>query len=160
MPAIFDATVSCTTPESTAQVAEMLGARLVAGDVVLLHGPVGAGKSHFARALIQSRLALLGRVEDVPSPTFTLVQSYDFDTVELWHADLYRLSTPAECDELGLLDAFESAICLVEWPDRLRDATPQGALHLHIRPDGDARSLQFQSAAPRWRDLLAQLDRL
>ena len=76
-------------------------------------------KSHFARALIQSRLAAIGRFEDVPSPTFTLVQCYDLGSVDLWHADLYRLTSPSECDELGLVDAFESAICLVEWPDRL-----------------------------------------
>jgi len=157
MSAPIDASFSCRSPEATARIAQTLGACLAAGDVLLLHGPVGAGKSHFARALIQSRLAALGRFEDVPSPTFTLVQCYDLDRAELWHADLYRLTGPAECDELGLIDAFESAICLVEWPDRLAELTAAGALHLHLRPDGDMRHLHFQSDDLRWRDHLAQV---
>ena len=69
--------------DATARIAQLLGPSLSAGDVILLSGPVGAGKSHFARALIQSRLAALGRSEDVPSPTYTIVQSYDLDDVEL-----------------------------------------------------------------------------
>ncbi|WP_283163874.1 tRNA (adenosine(37)-N6)-threonylcarbamoyltransferase complex ATPase subunit type 1 TsaE [Roseinatronobacter domitianus] len=153
----LDTTIISSSPEETARIAWLLGAQMAAGDVILLQGPVGAGKSHFARALIQSRLAALDRFEDVPSPTFTLVQCYDLDSVELWHADLYRLTSPSECDELGLVDAFESAICLVEWPDRLGDLTPQGALLLDIRPEGDDRHLHFQSEAPRWRDRLMRL---
>jgi tRNA threonylcarbamoyladenosine biosynthesis protein TsaE len=144
------ARLTCSSPEATAHVAQVLGHGLGAGDVILLSGPVGAGKSHFARALIQSRLAQLGRVEDVPSPTFTLVQTYDLGSVEIWHADLYRLADPAECDELGLPDAFETAICLVEWPDRLGGLAPDGALHLDLVPAGDARELIFTSAAPGW----------
>ena len=95
---------------------------LRAGDCVLLEGPIGAGKTHFCRALIRARL---GREEDVPSPTFTLVQTYDAD-VEIWHADLYRLSHPDEALELGLEDAFASAICLVEWPERLGELCAAG----------------------------------
>lgn len=117
---------------------------------MLLSGPVGAGKSHFARSLIQSRLHFLGRHEDVPSPTFTIVQSYDLGEVELWHADLYRLTGPSECDELGLLDAFETAICLVEWPEKLGALVPQGALHVNISPDEDMRQLRFTSENPNW----------
>jgi tRNA threonylcarbamoyladenosine biosynthesis protein TsaE len=145
------------TPETTAQIAERLGQQLGAGDVILLSGPVGAGKSHFARALIQSRLTALGRAEDVPSPTFTIVQSYDLDGLELWHADLYRLTDPSECDELGLTDAFESAICLVEWPDRLGALVPEDALHLTLRPEGDRRELRFDATTPRWQDRLKAL---
>jgi len=153
----LDTTVISSSPEETAQIAHLLGAQMAAGDVILLRGPVGAGKSHFARALIQSRLAAIGRFEDVPSPTFTLVQCYDLGSVDLWHADLYRLTSPSECDELGLVDAFESAICLVEWPDRLGELTPQGALLLDIRPEGDDRHLHFRSETPRWRDRLMRL---
>jgi tRNA threonylcarbamoyladenosine biosynthesis protein TsaE len=138
-------------PETTAKLAARLGACLGAGDVVLLRGPVGAGKSHFARALIQSRLAALGRMEDVPSPTFTLVQTYDLDGVELWHADLYRLSNPRECDELGLIAAFDDAICLIEWPDRLGRLAPADALDLTLAPDlQDGRVLTFAAQDPRW----------
>lgn len=145
------------SPETTAHIAQRLGKGLGAGDVILLSGPVGAGKSHFARALIQSRISALGRHEDVPSPTYTIVQSYDLDSVELWHADLYRLSSAAECDELGLFEAFEDAICLVEWPDRLGALVPAGALHLTLIPDGDLRQLSFSSDSPTWQARLNQL---
>ena len=79
-------------PQATADLAARLGARLQPGDVLLLEGPIGAGKTHFARSLIQS---LLTEPEDVPSPTFTLVQVYDTEKGEIWHADLYRLTGPA-----------------------------------------------------------------
>ena len=144
--------LTSSTPEETAAIAAHLGAGLVAGDVVLLSGPVGAGKSLFARALIQARLAELGRFEDVPSPSFTLVQTYDLDRVEIWHADLYRLSDPHEALELGLEQAFDEAICLVEWPERIGAYCPSSALHLTLEPcaDPDARTLHFTATAPRW----------
>jgi tRNA threonylcarbamoyladenosine biosynthesis protein TsaE len=122
--------LSLYLPDETAT--ERLGAwfahYLAAGDCVLLSGQIGAGKSHFARALIRARL---GRMEDVPSPTFTLVQTYDSD-IEIWHADLYRLTNPDEVRELGLEDAFASAICLVEWPDRLGPLAPAGAIRIAL----------------------------
>lgn len=95
-----------------------------------MQGGLGTGKTHFARALIQARLAASGQAEDVPSPTYTLVQTYSDGAVELWHADLYRLSGVEELSELGLEDALETAICLIEWPDRLGDLTPPGAVTL------------------------------
>lgn len=155
----FSRTLSAPTPDATAAIAARLGAVLAAGDTILLSGPVGAGKSHFARALIQSRLAALGRVEDVPSPTFTLVQTYELDGVEVWHADLYRLHSPRECDELGLDAAFETAICLIEWPDRLGALSPASALHLTLAQGDtpDARVLHFTSDDPRWQGRLAAL---
>lgn len=151
--------MTAPTPEATAAIAARLGAGLTAGDTILLSGPVGAGKSHFARALIQSRLAALGRMEDVPSPTFTLVQTYDLDGLEVWHADLYRLHDPRECDELGLDVAFEQAICLIEWPDRLGAMAPEGALQLTLAhgPMPDARVLHFTSTNARWQGLLDTL---
>lgn len=115
------------SPEETAQSAARLGTLLTPGDVILMSGDVGAGKTHFARALIQS---LLVEPEDVPSPTFTLVQTYTIPSAEIWHADLYRLTSTAEIEELGLSEAFETSICLVEWPDRLGNLRPAGALDL------------------------------
>jgi len=106
-----------------------LAPQLNAGDVILLEGSIGAGKSFFARALI---LSLLTTPEDIPSPTFTLVQTYDAPKFDIWHCDLYRLTTPYEVQELGLEDAFEAALCLVEWPDRLGDLTPEDALVISL----------------------------
>lgn len=127
-----------------AEATEALGARLAAlarpGDVILLQGPIGAGKSSLARAVIRARL---GQEEEVPSPTFTLVQVYEADGVEIWHADLYRLSHPDEVWELGLDDAFSTAICLVEWPDRLGAHVPPDALHLKLEAAGEGRKARL-----------------
>lgn len=124
--------------DATDAFARRFAQRLHAGDVVLLEGPIGAGKTHFARALIRARI---GRDEDVPSPTFTLVQTYDAD-VEIWHADLYRLTHPDEAVELGLEEAFAAAICLIEWPDRLGNLRPATALTLRFAPVADGLSRQ------------------
>jgi tRNA threonylcarbamoyladenosine biosynthesis protein TsaE len=121
---------------ATERLGRILAAHLRPGDTVLLAGPIGAGKTHLARALIRARM---DRPEDVPSPSFTLVQTYDVPGATIWHADLYRLSHPDEVAELGLEAAFDTAICLVEWPDRLGRATPPGALTLTLATDGDGR---------------------
>jgi len=121
--------------DETARLGRWFAAYLRAGDCLLLEGPIGAGKSHFCRALIQARL---GRAEDVPSPTFTLVQTYQAD-IEIWHADLYRLSHPDEVLELGLEAAFDTGICLIEWPDRLGRHAPPHALRLRFQQEGEGR---------------------
>lgn len=138
------------SPDETEILARRLGDSLRRGDCLLLSGPIGAGKSHFARALIQSRLR---QPEEIPSPTFTLVQIYELDFSELWHCDLYRLSDPLEVIELGLLEAFDDAICLIEWPDRLQDLSPPTALHLEIVADPKsilARTIILTWQAPSW----------
>ncbi len=125
---------------ATTRFATCLGAGLGAGDCVLLSGSIGAGKSFFARALIRSRL---GPATEVPSPTFTLVQTYPDDSggPDIWHCDLYRLTSAGEVDELGLQDAFDTALCLIEWPDRLGPLTPPGALHLAFAAEQDHHSV-------------------
>ena len=137
------------SPHETAQLAIRLGKNLGAGDVILLEGEIGAGKSHFARSLILSRLV---EPEDVPSPTFTLVQTYDLPKCELWHADLYRLGDPDQIVELGLLDAFDNSICLVEWPDRLDDLAPPHALTVRMDdPEHtDMRSVTLTWTEDKW----------
>lgn len=146
----METTATLTTPDETAALARRLGGCLIPGDTILLSGDVGAGKTHFARALIQS---LLVRPEDVPSPTFTLVQTYDTASgAEIWHADLYRLVDPSECEELGLTDAMDHAICLIEWPDRLAALRPEGALDITLTATDveDHRTLTAQWSDPRW----------
>ncbi|MFW2542809.1 tRNA (adenosine(37)-N6)-threonylcarbamoyltransferase complex ATPase subunit type 1 TsaE [Primorskyibacter sp. 2E107] len=144
------------SPEHTSALARRLGADLHPGDIVLLSGGIGAGKTHFARSLIQS---LLIEPEDVPSPTFTLVQVYDTRHGELWHSDLYRLSGPDDVVELGLVDAFETAICLIEWPDKLEDLMPQNALSLRFTdgPTEAARLLTMDWTDPRWTPVVRNL---
>jgi len=141
--------ITLASPEDTARHAVSLGTGLTPGDTVLLHGPVGAGKTHFARHLIQS---LLVTPEDVPSPTFTLVQVYETTAGPLWHSDLYRIGSSFETEELGLIEAFETAICLVEWPDRLAELAPPDALNLTFEQSEteNARSLTAEWTAERW----------
>ncbi|MGB3246870.1 MAG: tRNA (adenosine(37)-N6)-threonylcarbamoyltransferase complex ATPase subunit type 1 TsaE [Sulfitobacter sp.] len=144
-----------TDADATADAAAALATHLDQGDVILLEGAVGAGKTHFARSLIRS---LLRTPEDVPSPTFTLVQTYDSTKGEIWHADLYRLTNLQEVEELGLTEAFETAVCLIEWPDRLGDLAPQSALSLTLTSgiDDDARILAARWSDTKWESKLAE----
>jgi tRNA threonylcarbamoyladenosine biosynthesis protein TsaE len=137
-------------PSATDRVGAALGHALRAGDTVLLSGSLGAGKSALARAAIKARC---GDATDVPSPTYTLAQVYEAPGLTIWHADLYRLGASDEVPELGLVEAFESAAVLVEWPDRLGAWRPLAALDLTLEHDarGDSRKLRAVSAAARWR---------
>ena len=120
-------------PEDTDRIGAALAAHLAPGDAVLLHGDLGAGKSALARACIRALLAEDGRAEDdIPSPSLTLVQVYDCARAEVWHVDLYRLAGEDGCVELGLVDALDDAICLVEWPDRLGALTPARRLDIAL----------------------------
>lgn len=145
------------SPDHMAQLARQIAPHLQAGDCLLLEGPIGAGKSHFARSAI---LALLDMPEDIPSPTFTLVQTYQSNTAEIWHADLYRLTDPQEVVELGLDEAFDTAISFVEWPDRLGGLAPENALKM-IFDQGeteDQRILTLYNLPARLRTELVSQD--
>ena len=119
---------------ATEALAARLAARLQPGDTVLLAGDLGAGKSFLARALIRAASGEPGL--EVPSPTFTLVQSYDLPVGPLWHFDLYRLTAPEEVLELGW-DEARLGICLVEWPDRLGPLTPVDRLKIELAQGPD-----------------------
>jgi tRNA threonylcarbamoyladenosine biosynthesis protein TsaE len=95
-----------------------LAARLRPGDLILLEGDLGAGKTALARALIQAHLEAHGLAEDVPSPTFTLVQTYESPALLIAHVDLYRIEDPSELRELGLAETVDEGVVIVEWPER------------------------------------------
>ena len=143
---------SLPDPAATDRFAQAMAGVVGAGDVLLLEGQIGAGKTHFARALIRA----LGVVEDIPSPTFTLVQTYDA-AFEIWHADLYRLTHPDEAVELGLTEAFETALCLVEWPEKLGADRPKQALTLRFLLLGDGRQVDILADDPAWEARLADV---
>ncbi len=146
------ATIDLPGPAATDALGAALAAVLGPGDALLLSGDLGAGKSHLARALVR---ALAGADTPVPSPTYTLVQSYDAPGVHVVHADLYRLGDPSEVEETGLLDAFGRDLCLVEWPDRLGPLAPAHAWTLRLEPAGEGRRATL--AAPGGRDAAAVL---
>ena len=146
-------TFTFPTEADTAQFAGRLGRLLRSGDTLLLEGPIGAGKSAFARALIRS---LAGAEIEVPSPTFTLVQTYELPLCDVWHCDLYRLTQVDEVLELGLEEAFSDSICLIEWPDRLGDAAPPDALRMTFAAHDDHHSVKVADA-PAWQDRLKDL---
>jgi tRNA threonylcarbamoyladenosine biosynthesis protein TsaE len=116
----------------TAAIGRALGGRLDAGDVVLLRGPLGAGKTAFVRGLAEGLGCDPGAVT---SPTFTIVQEYA-GRVRLQHVDLYRL-TPVEVDDLALDDLAEGAVMAIEWPDRW-SRPPQGAIEVVLTPAGES----------------------
>ncbi len=127
-----------------------LGARLAAvlrpGDVVALSGELGAGKTTLARAII----AALGHGGEVPSPTFTLVQTYPDLDVPVAHSDLYRLENPAETDALGLDDWLVDGAILVEWPERLGNAFWPERLWLRLDGAGGPVRRLTWDASPAW----------
>ena len=117
---------------------QALAARLAgvarSGDVIALSGPLGAGKTEFARAFIRALARRHGAAapEEVPSPTFTLVQTYDLGAVSVWHFDLYRLERPGDVAELGLDEALAEGISLIEWPERLAGQLPRDRLDIAL----------------------------
>lgn len=156
LPAPPEISFCLASDEATDALGRWLAERLRPGDTLLLQGPIGAGKSHLARAIIRARL---GRMEDVPSPTFTLVQTYDAPDAEIWHADLYRLTHPDEVMELGLDAAFDQAICLIEWPDRLGALVPANAIRLRLAVEGEGRRVFAHACGARAEDLVEGMAR-
>jgi tRNA threonylcarbamoyladenosine biosynthesis protein TsaE len=119
----------------TEALAHALAICLRVGDAILLRGELGAGKSTFARALIRK---LTRPDEDVPSPTFTLVQTYPTRDFELYHFDLYRLTDPDEAYELGLFEALDEGVALIEWPQRLGDRLPEDRFEIELTRSGES----------------------
>jgi tRNA threonylcarbamoyladenosine biosynthesis protein TsaE len=111
---------------ATAVLAARIAAVAAPADIIALKGDLGTGKTAFARAFIRAS----GNQDEVPSPTFTLVQVYDADPTAIWHFDLYRIRAPEEAWELGIEDAFITGISLIEWPDRLGPLLPARRLEL------------------------------
>lgn len=136
----------------------VLGARLAAllqpGDTLLLHGELGAGKTHFAQGVARG----LGIEETVRSPTFTLVSEYHEGRLPLYHIDLYRLEGEADLATVGLEEYLEGdGVAIVEWPERAPGWLPDAALHLYLERSGpEQRRLRLEAHGPRAMALLAQ----
>lgn len=164
-PSLDDA-VSLRLPDEAATAA--LGRRLArlvrAGDVIALHGDLGSGKTALARALINALPGPDGGAageEEVPSPTFTLVQTYRRRPATVWHFDLYRVGDPGEIDELGWEEALADGVVLVEWPDRLGVRLPRARLDVRLAfaAAGPGRTAELRGGGG-WCERLRELDGL
>ena len=137
--------------------AEMFAKLLKLSDTLLLSGDVGSGKTFFARGVIQEMMrnqSIL--VEEIPSPTFTIVQTYDLLCPPVWHLDCYRLSNANEIIELGLEDAFETGICLIEWPNKMGAFKPQRNISItfdQIETDYDNRAISIELNGTGWQHI-------
>jgi tRNA threonylcarbamoyladenosine biosynthesis protein TsaE len=150
------ATIAFDLPDetATAALAARVAARLAPGDVVALTGDLGAGKTAFARAAIRS---LAGAEEEVPSPTFTLVQTYELPAFPLWHFDLYRLKSSDEVLELGWDEVRDGGVALVEWPDRLGRLAPNDRLDIRLTITGDGARRAELTGRGSWAGRLEKL---
>jgi len=139
---------------ATRMLGRALAARARAGDVLALSGTLGSGKTTLARAFIQ---ALAGADEEVPSPTFTLVQTYDAAAATIWHFDLYRLTRPDDCLELGIEDALSDGIVLIEWPERMGPLLPRRRLDVALSAAAPDCRRAALTSREQWDDRIGDL---
>jgi tRNA threonylcarbamoyladenosine biosynthesis protein TsaE len=140
---------------ATAAFAARLARLARRGDVIALKGELGAGKTSFARAFIRARAE---RDEEVPSPTFTLVQTYDLPDLTIWHVDGFRLRDPEEGWELGIEDAFRDGVSLIEWPERFGPLIPKRRLQITFEPGAAAEARRAViDAGVDWAERLAAI---
>lgn len=147
------ALASVDEPELTA-LARALAPALACGGIVHLVGDLGAGKTTFARALLQA----LGVGDRVKSPTYSLIESYTAGQLDIHHLDLYRIADPGELEWLGLEDLWKAgSLVLVEWPERGRGALPEPDVTIELAHAGPARSLRARAQGPRGAAMVAAL---
>lgn len=127
--------------EDTAAAAAWLAEHVSVGDIVALYGTLGAGKTAFCRGFIQS---LTTKSEDVPSPTFTLLQTYETPTFPIYHFDMYRLKNPEEAYEIGIEDAFAEGVSLIEWPEKIGSLLPQKHITVRIEIQNNERVITIE----------------
>lgn len=149
-PVVAEKTIAISGEAATRALAADLAATARTGDIILLTGDLGAGKTALARAFIRAFTSTPD--EAVPSPTFTLLQTYDGPAGEVWHFDLYRLKDPDEIFELGWEDGLGRAVMLIEWPDRLGAYLPRQALTITLAAvsgEPEARTITLTDERPR-----------
>lgn len=149
-------TVPLPDEAATRRLGRILSQHLRPGDVVALTGDLGAGKTALARALIQARFGPGGEDEDVPSPTFTLVQTYETPDLLITHVDLYRLDDPDDVRELGLADALDEGAILMEWPEKW-DAMPASRLDITLALVGETARVAHLTGRGAWAPRLQSL---
>lgn len=131
----------CNTEEDTVRLGQKLSSIAKKGDVFALYGTLGMGKSVFSRAFVKS----LTSANEVPSPTFTLVQVYEAKDFDIYHFDLYRLKSPEEIFEIGMEEALYDGVCLIEWPQKMQGYLPKNIFRLEITPYEQGRKIKIET---------------
>jgi tRNA threonylcarbamoyl adenosine modification protein YjeE len=131
----------CNTEEDTVRLGQKLSSIAKKGDVFALYGTLGMGKSVFSRAFVKS----LTSANEVPSPTFTLVQVYEAKDFDIYHFDLYRLKSPEEIFEIGMEEALYDGVCLIEWPEKMQGYLPKNIFRLEITPYEQGRKIKIET---------------
>lgn len=151
---LFCKTFITNSEEETKSLAEQFARIACRKDVFALYGTLGVGKSVFSRAFIQK----LTSAKEVPSPTFTLVQSYPYQDIEIYHFDLYRLKSPEEVFELGFEEALYNGISLIEWPDKAGYLLPKDIFKINIKNQDDKRIFEITTSSDEKAGRLEQID--
>ena len=136
----------------TQKLAESFSSLLQVGDIVALYGTLGVGKTAFTRFMVQY---LCGKDEEVPSPTFTLLQTYEAENFDIFHFDLYRLKKPEEVFELGIEDAFYEGVSMIAWPEKMGNILPlDKILKIEISVENEIHIFKFSSNNKKWKERL------
>ncbi|PHR61246.1 MAG: tRNA (adenosine(37)-N6)-threonylcarbamoyltransferase complex ATPase subunit type 1 TsaE [Robiginitomaculum sp.] len=146
-------TIKLRTLEENLSFGARLGVFLRQGDIVALRGGLGVGKTSFSRGLISQ----LCDVDEVPSPTYTLVQTYDAPNFSIWHFDLYRLENEADVWELGIEEALDDGVCLIEWPERIEGLLSGAELMLEFVFEEQGRTVHIHGD-DNWRKRLVDFE--
>ena len=144
----------CKKESDTIDLGKKLSRFARKGDVFALFGTLGMGKSVLSRAFIQNLTA----ADEVPSPTFTLVQTYESTDFDIFHFDLYRIKSPEEIFELGMEEALYEGVCLIEWPEKMGAYLPRNAFIVNITPFGSGRKITIDNKDINKQKRLALLD--
>lgn len=147
-------TFQLNNEDETIAVGQKLARHIQAPLTLYLTGDLGAGKTTLSRGLIQG----LGHKGAVKSPTYTLVEPYELDGVEVYHFDLYRLNDPEELEFMGIRDYFtDSSLCIVEWPDKGEGLLPDADIHLHLNYVNQGREIHIRALTDSGKTLLAAI---
>ncbi len=146
----------CLSEQDTQKLAQKISLIAERGDVFALYGTLGAGKSVFARAFIQN----LTKAQEVPSPTFTLVQSYQAQRFDIYHFDLYRLKSEEEIWELNIEEAMYQNVSLIEWPEKMKGYLPSDVFKIFISTKADgSRQIKFETISEEKKERLKTIKR-